>query len=155
MKKMIIFILLCVFGTFPSFAQAKGSTMYATTKNLLLKSSSANFATTIGMLEYGEQVTVLQVDGSWVEVRSTVNSSNRGWTASANLTSRRIIAGNTATTSAKEAALAGKGFNQEIEDSYKSNARLNYTEVDNAEKTDISDAELQKFISEGRLTAGR
>ena len=155
MKRIAILILLCVFGTFYSFAQAKGSTMYATVKNLELKASAGNFAAAKGKLEYGEQVTVLQVSGSWVEVRSTANSSVSGWTPSSNLTSRRIVAGNTATTSAREAALAGKGFNQEVEDSYKTDSKVNYAEVDNVEKTQVSDAELQSFITEGRLTPGK
>ena len=155
MKKIIIMILLTVFAAFFSFAQAKGSTMYAATKSLELKAAAGNFASAKGRLEYGEQVTVLQVDGTWVEVRSTVNSSVSGWTASANLTSRRIVAGSAATTTAQEAALAGKGFNQEVEDSYKADAKLNYAEVDNIEKTQVSDAELQKFITEGSLKAGK
>ena len=154
MKRIVIMILLCVFGTFFSFAQARGSTMYAAVKNLELKSSSGHFASAKGKLEYGEQVTVIQVDGSWVEVRSAPNPSVSGWTSSANLTSRRIVTGNTATTTAKEAALAGKGFNQEMENSYKTDAKLNYAEVDNVEKTQVSDEELKKFITEGRLIPG-
>jgi hypothetical protein len=89
-----------------------------------------------------------------VEVRSAANSSLTGWTASANLSARQIVPGNTATVSARETALAGKGFNQEVEDSYKKQGNLNYADVDRTEAITVSEANLKRFLEEGRLSTG-
>ena len=154
MKRFILLSFLCLLIAGISFAQARG-TMYAAVKDLELRSSSGHFASVKGKLEYGEAVTVIRADGNWLEVRSNTNSALSGWTAASNLTSRRLVAGSTATTTAREVALAGKGFNREVENSYKTDTKLNYTEVDNAEAIQVSDADLQKFITEGNLRAGR
>ncbi|MCL2140018.1 MAG: hypothetical protein FWH41_10890 [Treponema sp.] len=153
--KRILFLILCICAANVLFAQArKGGTMYVAIKSLELKSSTGYFASTKGTLAYGAQVTVLQVSGTWMEVRSAANASLTGWAATANLTSKRIVAGSTATASAQEVALAGKGFNQEVENSYKSDGKYNYDDVDKTETQKVSDEELKAFISEGHLSMG-
>ena len=155
MKRIIIMFCLCICVAAVSLAQAKkGGTMYVATKTLDLKSSTGFFASTKGTLQYGEQVTVLQISGKWAEVRSAASSSLSGWTATANLTAKRIVAGASATASAQEVALAGKGFNQEVENAYKSGGKLNYEDVDKTEEVSVSLEELREFIVEGRLSLG-
>jgi uncharacterized protein YgiM (DUF1202 family) len=155
MKK--IFIMSC-FGLFIAgtvFAQvSRGGTLYAAVKTVTLKSSTGFFARTTGSLSYGDQVTVLQVSGKWVEVRSAANSSLRGWTSSSNLSAKRITAGSGSGASAKEVALAGKGFNQEIEDAYKAKGALNYADVDRTEQMTVPEDELYRFLTEGHLSLG-
>ena len=154
MKRIIVMASLCFAVAAFAFAQSKGSTMYVATKTLDLKSSTGFFASTRGKLAYGDQVMVLQVNGKWVEVRSATNSSLSGWTASANLTSKRVLAGSTTGATASEVALAGKGFNQEVENAYKSTGQLNYDDVDKTEAQEVSLEELQEFLTEGRLSMG-
>ena len=156
MKKIIVFCVLCCCITSAAVAQvSKGGTLWAAAKSVALKSSTGFFAKTQGTLAYGEQVTVLQVSGKWVEVRSTAKSSISGWTASANLSAKRITAsGNTGSASASEIGLAGKGFNQEVENVYKSDGKLNYADVDKTESIAVSQDDLQKFLTDGRLSTG-
>ena len=156
MKKTIIFCVLLFCILFTAAAQlSRGGTLYTAVKSAALKSSTGFFASTRGTLSYGEQVTVLQISGKWVEVRSVSRSSLSGWTASTNLSSRRITAtGNTGSASASEIALAGKGFNQEVEDSYKTKGTLNYSDVDRAEAITVSQDELYKFLIDGSLSTG-
>ena len=123
-------------------------------KNVALKSSTGFFASTKGSLTYGARVTVIRVSGKFVEVRSAANSSLAGWTASANLSARQIVSGNTSATSAKEVALAGKGFSQEVENVYRSRQNVNYADVDRAETVTVSEADLKRFLEEGRLSMG-
>jgi hypothetical protein len=104
-------------------------------------------------LNYGDRVTVLQISGKYVEIRSASNSSQRGWTATANLSAKQIVSGN-ATISTREVALAGKGFNQEVENTYKAKGNLNYADVDNVEKLSVNETDLQKFLQDGRLSMG-
>jgi uncharacterized protein YgiM (DUF1202 family) len=157
MKRTIIVcgLLVCIAIAASAQVAKKGGTMYAAAKSVALKSSTGFFASTRGTLSYGDQVTVLQVSGKWVEVRSVSNSSLSGWTASANLSSKRITAaGNASSASAREVALAGKGFNQEVENSYKAKGSLNYADVDKTERITVSQNDLESFLVDGRLKKG-
>jgi uncharacterized protein YgiM (DUF1202 family) len=155
MKKIIIAVVLCAAMVSAVFGQAsKGGTMYVATKTLALKSGTGFFASTRGTLQYGAQVTVLQISGKNAEVRSVGGTSVTGWTATANLSAKRIVTGATANASASEVALAGKGFNQEVENAYKSEGKLNYADVDKTEKQQVSTEELYNFIVEGHLSLG-
>jgi len=154
MRKFLILTGLILLGSGILFGQvSKGGTAWVSAKTAALKSSTWFFAGTRGTLEMGAQVTVLQVSGNWAEVRSSANTSLSGWTAVSNLSAKRIVASGTG-ASASEVALAGKGFNQEIEDAYKSDGKLNYADVDKTEAIKVSQDELYKFITEGRLNTG-
>ena len=156
MKKLLIGLCLAIFITGFAMAQvSRGGTLYVATKTVDLKSGTGFFASNRGKLNYGDRVTVLQVNGKFVEVRSATNSSLVGWTASSNLTARQIVAGTESTATAREVALAGKGFNQEVEQSYKNQQRnLNYADVDRVEAITVNEAELRRFLEQGRLAMG-
>ena len=156
MKKIIFLCVLCSCIAFSAFAQiARGGTLYAAAKSVALKASTGFFARTIGTLAYGDQVTVLQVNGKWAEVRSAANSSLSGWTASANLSAKRVTAaGSSGSASASEIGLAGKGFNQEVENAYKSGGQFNYAGVDRTETISVPENDLQQFLINGRLSMG-
>jgi hypothetical protein len=154
-KKIIGALCLGLFIAGFAVAQvARGGTLYVAVKTVSLKSSTWFFAGTRGTLNYGDRVTVLQVNGKWVEVRSITNSLLSGWTASSNMSAKQIVAGNTGTTTAQEIALAGKGFNQEVEDTYKAKGNLNYADVDKTEAITVNEADLLHFMEEGRLSTG-
>ena len=155
MKKVLITFCLALLITGFAAAQAAGSTMYVAVKTVDLKSSTGFFASNRGKLEYGDRVTVIRVNGRFVEVRSAANTSVTGWTATANLSSRQVVSGTTGTATAREVALAGKGFNQEVEQSYKNQQRnLNYADVDRVEAITVREADLRRFLEEGRLSMG-
>jgi uncharacterized protein YgiM (DUF1202 family) len=140
-----------------AFAQmSRGATVFVNTKTLQLKSGTGFFAGKSGSpLAYGDQVTVTQVKGKWVEVQYRGRSIFTGWTNSSNLTTKRIVtAGGTGGASAREVAMAGKGFNEEVENSYKSKGRLNYADIDATEAITVPESELYSFITEGRLKPG-
>ncbi|MDR2575575.1 MAG: hypothetical protein LBC52_03940 [Treponema sp.] len=155
MKKILLMLCVALFIVASASAQAvKGGTMYVAAKTVELKSSTDFFASAKGTLAYGAAVTVLQIKGKWAEVRSTTGSSISGWTAVANLSAKRIVAGAGSGATANEVALAGKGFNQEIENTYKAGGTLNYADVDRTEAQRVSKQELKDFIVEGRLFLG-
>jgi len=153
MKRLFLLVLvLLVSGAL--FAQiAKGSTAWVSAKKADIKSSTGFFAGTKGSLTLGDEVSVLQVNGKWAEVRSAANTSLSGWMAASNLSARRIVSSGT-TASANEVALAAKGFNQEVENIYKAKGDLNYADVDKTEAIAISQDELYKFVTEGHLNTG-
>jgi len=154
MRKLFILAVLFLLAAGSLFAQiSKGGTAWISSKSADLKSSTGFFADTKGNLAMGEQVTVLQVNGNWAEVKSASNASLSGWTAVSNLSSRRIVSTGTG-ASASEIALAGKGFNQEVENSYKAEGDLDYADVDKTEAIKVSKDELYKFVTEGHLITG-
>jgi hypothetical protein len=155
MKKVVMLCMGFFVAALAIQAQAiKGGTMYITAKTIELKSDTGFFASTKGTLVYGAAVTVLQIKGNWAEVSSVANTAVSGWTAVTNLSSKRIVSGATSGATASEVALAGKGFNQEIENAYKAKGRLNYADVDRTEAQKVSKKELQDFINAGHLFQG-
>jgi hypothetical protein len=65
-----------------------------------------------------------------------------------------VIASGGSGVSASEVALAGKGFNEEVENAYKAGGKLNYADVDKTEAIRVTDEDLEKFVTDGRLKAG-
>ena len=155
MKKLLILfaLVLVVTGAVSAQQMRKGGNAWVSSKTAELKASSGFFGAVRGTLEMGTQVTILELDGNWAEVRSAANSSLSGWTAVSNLSSRRIVSSGTG-ASASEIALAGKGFNQEIENSYKTEGNLNFDDVDKTEAIKVSEEELYQFVTEGHLVTG-
>jgi uncharacterized protein YgiM (DUF1202 family) len=153
MKRSIIFVLFCLTVT-GLFAQKVGDTLYVNVNSANLKSSTGFFASTTGTVKYGDDVRVLAINGKWFQVRNSRNIT--GWIASSSLTTKRIsVQGNTANASAKEIALAGKGFSPEVESEYKKGGeKVNYAAVDAMEKANIADKDLLAFIDEGHLARG-
>jgi len=156
MKKSVSILCLILFVTGLAAAQASaGGTMYVAVKTVDLKSGTGFFASNRGKLNYGDRVTVIRIDGRFAEVRSAANSSLTGWTATANLSVRQVVTGTTGSATAREVALAGKGFNQEVEQSYKDQQRnLNYADVDRVEGIALNMTELERFLRDGRLAIG-
>jgi len=155
MKKILVVCMaLFVVASALQAQAAKGGTMYVAAKTVELKSSTDFFASAKGTLAYGAVVTVLQVNGKWAEVRSSGGSPVSGWTTVANLSAKRIVSGATTGATANEVALAGKGFNQEVENTYKAGGKLNYADVDRAEALKVPKQELRNFIVEGHLSLG-
>ena len=154
MKKAFLLLLSALLVSGVLFAEVKsGTNAWVASKSIPLKSSTWFFATTRGTLVLGDQVTVLQINGNWAEVRSSKNSSLSGWTQKANLSERQIVASG-ASASTSEVALAGKGFSKEVEDSYKTKGEYNYDDVDKVEANSVSQDDLYKFMVDGRLLTG-
>ena len=159
MKKLLVLLILALLVSYGPkvgalFAQIKsGSSAWVSAKKADIKSSTGFFASTRGSLELGAEVSVLQLNGKWAEVRSATNTSLSGWMAASNLSARRIVSSGT-TATASEVALAAKGFNQEVEDVYKNSGALDYADVDKTEAITVSQDDLYKFIVEGHLNTG-
>ena len=160
MTRIMLFTVLCLganlwFGAGSLCAQSlTGRTMYVTTKTIEIKKSTAFFADTLGTLSYGDPVSVLQENGKWVRIKSLEPPEISGWVAAAGLTTKRIIAGSSTSASANEIALAGKGFNQEVENVYKQSGALDYSAIDAMEAIRIPNGELLSLLREGHLARG-
>jgi hypothetical protein len=171
MKKILVF--LCLILLVIGFASAQstaapatekpatektkdGKVLYVAVKTATLKSSTGAFAESKGTLSYGAKVTQIKVDGNFTEVKSADNPSLTGWVTTSSLTSKQIVAGSTAsTTTAKEVALAGKGFSQETEKALSQKKELNYADVDRVEAIKVRERDIEAFLKEGELKMGK
>jgi uncharacterized protein YraI len=145
-----ILLLAAVIGGV-SAQSLRGKTVYIAVKSVAVKSSTGFFAGNRGTLQMGASVTVLQEKGKWVEIRS---SNLTGWVAASSVTTKRVTGSVVSTASQREVAMAGKGFNQEIEDAYKQNGELDYAAIDAIEAQTVPVDELKRFLEEGRLALG-
>ena len=81
-----------------------------------------------------------------------------GWLHRSALTTNKIVlrAGDQDVRQAAsndELALAGKGFNQEVEDAFKSqNPKVDFSWVDEMEKIVVAPQEMQAFLKAGNVT---
>jgi uncharacterized protein YgiM (DUF1202 family) len=113
----------------------------------------------INKLLYTDRVQIVETPAgsSWVKVRSAAKKLE-GWVhVSALAKDDKLIvkagAQNVATGPAgSEVALAGKGFNPEVEAEYKKDKSLNYSAVDAMEAYVVAPGALSAFIAQGGLT---
>ncbi|MDR2767766.1 MAG: hypothetical protein LBB82_05505 [Treponema sp.] len=155
MRKLIFaaLLLLCAAGL--TFAQRAGTSMWVNVPSANLKASTGFFAGTVAAVKLADEVKVQAVKGNWIQVQTAANKV--GWIAKSSLSTKRIVAGSgTANASAREVALAGKGFSQEVENEYKKDGgkQANYDAVDALERVSVSDQELLQFVDEGHLLKG-
>ena len=153
MKKILLLCLLFLVSSM-AFAQlSAGGTLYVSSRTLNLRSSTGWFARNTGTLEYGDRVSVLRVDGRFVEVSSS-NPAISGWADSSNFSTRQLLPGSTGSTNVREVALAGKGFDRDVENSYRARGNFNYADVDRMELFNLDEQQIWDFLEEGRLFFG-
>jgi len=108
--------------------------------------------TTVG---YGQPVDVVSTQGAWHQVRTADGKS--GWMHDSALTAKLISAnaGGAAArvgASGDEMALAGKGFNKDVEAQFKaSRAGVDFSWVDKMGSMTASTAEIERFVKNGGL----
>ena len=137
--------ILCLSSTL-AFSQAR-NTRFVAVEAAEVMSSTNFFASNLGALPLGEEVTVIRDSGRWTEIRA---GNLAGWVLSASLSPRRTVRA-AATVTPDEVALAGKGFGMEVESQYRQAGGPDYSLVDMVEAIAIPMDELRRFILEGRL----
>ena len=149
MRRLTVLFLSVMVAVLPVFAASK---LYVAVQNAELKNSPSYFAKTVTTVDYGTQVSVVKTDGKWTQVKS---GSSTGWIATSSLTKKKITASSSkANASAKEISLAGKGFTQEIENSYKNSSGTDYASVDKIETITVPTSQEANFLIEGSLNKG-
>ncbi len=106
-------------------------------------------------LAYADRVTLLALQGAWMQVQ--VPGGGSGWVHSSSLTEKKIVlkAGAEdvqAAASSEELALAGKGFNSDVESEFKrQNAEIDFTWIDRMEGWDVKQNDIESFLKKGGL----
>lgn len=111
-------------------------------------------------LVYGDRVTVDEKKESWLRV-SPAKGGKKGWMHISSLTTKEIVLKPNSkdvekAASSDEIALAGKGFNKQVEEKFKQdNKNIDFSEIDKMEKIVISQLEKQTFLQDGDLEGFR
>jgi len=106
-------------------------------------------------VNYGDRIQVLEQQGDWSKV--TVAGGQSGWIHTSALSKKKIAmkaGGQDAQTSASgdELALAGKGFNSDVEADFKAkNQNVDFTWVDKMEKIKVPPESMQQFLKDGGI----
>ncbi len=102
---------------------------------------------------YGESVELVKEQGPW----RMVNTKRKpGWIHQSAVSESKVelVPGSDVNegASGKEIALAGKGFNPEVESAYKAeHQQISFAWVDNMEKFTVNNADIEQFIKQGGL----
>lgn len=136
----------------PAFVLA--DEMSVTVRETQLRANPAFLGQVVSVLAYGDRVEVLQEQGPWFRVET--DGGGTGWVHSSALTTKRIVLESGTTdgstgASGTEVALAGRGFNQEVENRYKDEQGLDFTGVDRMEGYEYPPETLLAFLEEGGL----
>jgi hypothetical protein len=151
--KRVLFVLLL--GTGVALAAPKvGSSVTIRVLSAKVMKSPKFIGPSAGTVSRGDQLTVKQVKGDWYLVES---SSYNGWIHKSNVTEGRVAlsskpGGSGGNVNRDEVELAGRGFTPQVEQQYKDkNPNLDFSHVDNIEKTAVDPTELEAFVTEGGL----
>ena len=128
-------------------------TLKVTVKSSKLRKSPKFYAGSVATVKFGDSLQKLKEQGDWIQAMTTAGV--QGWihtgavsTPKFSLTAKRTAG--TGTT-ADEVALAGKGFNEQVEKEYRKTATLDYTWVDRMAQITIGETEMERFLREGKL----
>jgi hypothetical protein len=121
-----------------------------------VRSSPSFLAKIIVKLDYGDQVVVKEEKSSWARIELS-GVYSQGWIHSSALSTKKIVL-NPGDSDVEKAAsddeltLAGRGFNQEVEQKFRTlNPDVDFAWIDRMEKMVVSQGQIQNFITAGGL----
>jgi len=157
MRAMIFALLFCAVGTLFAADQKQ---MSVTVKTTQVRATPGYLGKVLGSLSYGDRVTVLDQPADapkdWLKVLGP-DKKLQGWVNVSSLTQKEIVLKSgsgqvSQSASSGDVALAGKGFNSDVEKQYKENEHLDYTWVDKMEAFQVTPQQVSLFLSQGGLT---
>jgi len=152
MKKSGILAAVLLLAAAAGFAAEQ---MSVNVRETQVRATPTYLGKVLAVARYGDRLEVLQVQGAWARV-ALPGGKVQGWVSLSTLQKKRIAltageAGATSVASSGEVALAGKGFNKEVEAQYRDEKQLDYTWVDNMEKFRVSPEQVLAFLKAGGL----
>jgi SH3-like domain-containing protein len=156
-RSMIVALVLLGVLCVPLHVNAD-ETMSVQVKESEIRATPSFLGRIVARLVYGDRVTVTGKKDSWTKV-SLKGGAPQGWMHASALTTKRIVlkAGQTnvqSGTSQDELALAGKGFNDQVEASFMNqNKTLDYTWINVMEKYKVAPELMSTFLAQGEVGA--
>jgi hypothetical protein len=152
---MILRILLASI----SFFILSGSVVFAETARIITKENALReqcrfFSPAKAKLQYADTVTLISKEGDWYRVsfKGTEGCIHRNAIEEKSFSLSGMSGTEKRSATNAEVALAGKGFNPQIEGSYRHNhPDMNFRAVDLIERYAVSETDLLEFINRGGL----
>lgn len=147
------FLAVAVLLSLPAAMAGAQETRSVSVRETQLRETPGFLGSVITTLSYGDQVDSISEQNGWTRARS---SENEGWVHSSALTTKRIVLDASerdvqeAATS-REVALAGRGFNRQVEEQYAAESGLDFNEIDRIESYKLEPEELIAFLQAGGL----
>lgn len=150
MKRIVIFSLMFIFVAISLLAE----TVTVITKDNAIREYAKFFAPVKATVKYNDRLEVLATEGDWYRVRfgASVGYVHKSAVEKRVAAMPASYSGKRSSVSESEAALAGKGFNPQVEASYKKqHPEMKFYLVDNIERYLVPDKEVAQFITNGGL----
>ncbi len=147
-------VALFVVAAAAAFAE-EPRTMRVNVKETQVRATPSYLGKILDVLPYGDAVQVLEIRKGWVRV--TVAAKRvEGWVNMSALGEKKVAlkagAGKVEQgASSGEMALAGKGFNSQVEAQYRQDSKMDYTWVDRMGQITVSPEQVAAFLTEGGL----
>ena len=151
MRKLVVG---SVFGLCALVTVALADRMSVQVQDGQVRATPSFLGSVVAKLPYGSSVEAQPAQNGWMQVQTP--SGQQGWMSAASLTTKKIVmtagAGGASGASSDELALAGKGFNSDVEKEFKKqNPNINFAAVDRMAKIKIAPQEMQQFLAAGSV----
>jgi uncharacterized protein YgiM (DUF1202 family) len=149
--------ILAVALALASLAFLQAAPMSVNVKETQIRATPSYLGKILGLARYGDRLEVLAKQNGWAKVTLPAGKG-QGWVNLSALQDKRIAlkAGDAAATggaSSGEVALAGKGFNKEVEAQYRDETQLDYGWIDRMESYRVTPEQVLAFLQAGGLKA--
>lgn len=152
MFKKTLLILVFISGLVQLYSNDK-TTYQISVRETIIREKPSFLGEVITKLPYGYEVTVLDTYGAWSSI--LLPEDKIGWLHTASISSEKIELTRSSreigNTSSSEVALAGKGFNKEVEEQYINQNSMDYSWIDYMETLEVDIESLIEFTNEEGL----
>lgn len=152
MFKKTLLILVFISGLVQLYSNDK-TTYQISVRETIIREKPSFLGEVITKLPYGYEVTVLDTYGAWSSI--LLPEDKIGWLHTASISSEKIELTRSSreigNTSSSEVALAGKGFNKEVEEQYINQNSMDYSWIDYMETLEVDIESLIEFSNEEGL----
>ncbi len=148
--RIVIFLIFIFVSPISLYAQ----TLTVITKQNAIRESCRFFSPIKETVVYNDVLEVTSQQGEWylVKFNGIQGCIHKSAVEKKSVSLTNLGSSGGQSASGDEVALAGKGFNPQVESEYKSeNPSLNFNAVDEVEKYKVTETKLLNFIQKGKL----
>jgi uncharacterized protein YgiM (DUF1202 family) len=150
-RSLILTVALALAGL--TVLWAASTPMSVVVKETQIRATPSYMGKILAVAKYGERLEVLEQQSGWAKV-TLPGGKGQGWVNLSALSAKQVAlkageAGAASGASSGEVALAGKGFNKEVEARYRDENQLDYTWIDRMEGFRVSPSASAAFLQQG------
>jgi SH3-like domain-containing protein len=151
----VLLVCLALLG-FSAAIEGGRKAMSVQVKQVQVRATPSFLGKVVATLAYGDRVETLEEKDGWIRIVPP-GSKAPGWIHSSALTEKRVVltAGKKeadVAASTGELALAGKGFNADVEAAFKARNRdIDFTWIDRMQNMNVPPGKIHAFVQDGKL----